>query len=391
VGVDVVIAGGGAVGSSVAYWLRQQPGYQGSVIVCEPDAGYAYAASARSVSSIRRQFSTPLNIALSAFGLQFLQEADRRLAAAAEPVDLQFVAATYLLLATPAGAARLAGNVAIQHAAGVPARCHDAATLARRYPWLRVDDLACGADTEAGEGWFDGYALLAALRRANVRAGLRYVPAAVVDLERHSSGAIRAVQLSSGERIECRYVVNAAGTGSRALAARAGVELPVHARKRNVFVFACPTPIADCPLVVDPGGLWFRPDGARFLCSPPLDADPDVALDDFELQVPLFEERAWPALAHRVPAFEAVRIVSGWVGHYDYNVFDQNAFVGPCPDVAGFLLASGFSGHGLQQAAAIGRGLAEFITSGGYRTIDLSPLGYERYLRNAPLVEHNVI
>jgi FAD-dependent oxidoreductase domain-containing protein 1 len=199
------------------------------------------------------------------------------------------------------------------------------------------------------------------------------------------------VRLSRGETLRCHWLVNAAGTHARSVAAHAGIELPVFARKRNVFVFSSANPIGNCPLVVDPCGLWFRPEGDKFICGPLPAVDPDVALDDFEVDHRLFEDVAWPALAHRVPAFDALRVTGAWAGHYDYNVFDQNAFLGPCEAVPNLLLACGFSGHGLQQAPAVGRALAEFICFGEYRTIDVTPLSYARYTRGQPLREHNVI
>jgi FAD-dependent oxidoreductase domain-containing protein 1 len=199
------------------------------------------------------------------------------------------------------------------------------------------------------------------------------------------------VMLEAQGAVRCRFAVNAAGTRARELAATTGVDLPVYARKRHVFVFSCPAPIPRCPLVIDPSGLWFRPERERFLCGPVADPDPNTSPDDFEVDYALFETRAWPVLAHRVRAFESVRMSSGWVGHYDYNAFDQNAFVGPVPDIPNLLLANGFSGHGLQQAPGVGRGLAECICFGGYRSIDLSPLSYARYAAGAPLRELNVI
>jgi FAD-dependent oxidoreductase domain-containing protein 1 len=175
------------------------------------------------------------------------------------------------------------------------------------------------------------------------------------------------------------------------LAATVGIDLPVFARKRSVFVFTCPVSIPNCPLVIDPSGLWFRPERDRFLCGIPADPDPDVQPDDFDVDLALFESHAWPVLAHRVPAFEAVRLTSAWAGHYDYNSFDQNAFVGPVPAIPNLLLASGFSGHGLQQAPGIGRALAEYIRFGEYRSLDLTPLSYARFLNDSPLRELNVI
>jgi glycine/D-amino acid oxidase-like deaminating enzyme len=204
-------------------------------------------------------------------------------------------------------------------------------------------------------------------------------------------GRIAVAHLESGQRWSCGALINATGTASRNLAARIGIDLPVRARKRCVFVFQCPAPITGVPLVIDPSGLWFRPEGERFICGLPPRPDPDVENDDFDVPAEIFDAEVWPALAARVPAFEAIRLAGTWAGHYDYNVFDQNAFIGPVPGIANFLLASGFSGHGLQQAPAVGRGLAELIVEGRYRSLDLSPLGYDRYLRNQPLIERNVI
>jgi FAD-dependent oxidoreductase domain-containing protein 1 len=378
---DVLIAGGGVMGSACAFFLHWDPNFRGSIAVVEPDPSYRHAASSLSASSIRLQFSTPVNIALSMFGMEFLR---------AVP-NLGLIDSSYLFLATAAGHRVLERGVAIQQAAGVPVRLHDRAQLARRYPWLNTADLAAGSDTTRGEGWFDGYALLAAMRAANVRAGVRYVRDRVVAFEQSDDLRIIGARLQERGRITCRYAVNTSGTRSRELAATAGLDLPVFARKRNVFVFTCPVEVPGCPLVIEPSGLWFRPERDRFLCGVPTDPDPDVSPDDFEVDTALFESQAWPILAHRVPAFEAVRLSSAWAGHYDYNTFDQNAFVGPVPGIDNLLLASGFSGHGLQQAPGIGRALAEYIRFGHYLSLNLTPLSYARFLANQPLREANVI
>jgi glycine/D-amino acid oxidase-like deaminating enzyme len=388
---DVVIAGGGAMGSACAYFLRSLPEFRGSILVVEPDPSYRGAASARSASSIRQQFSTPLNIALSAFGMQFLRDAPRRWAHSGLGQDLGLIESSYLFLASAHGRAALAQRVAIQQSASVPVTLRDQQALAARYPWLNTADLAAGSDTDGAEGWFDGHALLAGLRGANERSGVRYVRDRVIGFKQSADGRILAATLQGAGPVACRFAVNTAGTRSRELAASVGIDLPVFARKRSVFVFTCPVSIPNCPLVIDPSGLWFRAERDRFLCGPPASSDPDVAPDDFEVDLALFESVAWPVLAHRVPAFEAVRMTSAWAGHYDYNTFDQNAFVGPVPGIPNFLLASGFSGHGLQQAPGIGRGLAEYICFDRYRSLDLAPLSYSRFLANAPLREVNVI
>ncbi len=388
---DVVIAGGGAMGSACAYFLHAEFGYRGSILVVEPDPSYRHAASTLSASSIRQQFSTPVNIALSTFGMNFLRDAPRRLQHDGTAADMGLVASSYLYLAAPQGRAALEQRAALQRSNGVAVRFHDRAALAVRYPWINTADLAGGTDTASGEGWFDGHALLYALRAANERGGVRYARDRVIGWERSALGRVGAAVLQERGRLRCRYAVIAAGTRARILAASAGLELPVFARKRSVFVFTCPTEIPGCPLVIDPSGLWFRPERDRFLCGPAADPDPDVSPEDFDADPGLFESQAWPILAHRVPAFEAVRMSSAWAGHYDFNTFDQNAFVGPVPGLPNLLLASGFSGHGLQHAPGIGRGLAEYICFGEYRSIDLAPLSYARLVANAPLREANVI
>ncbi len=386
-GFDVIIAGGGVMGSACAYFLQTDANFHGTIAVVEPDPTYGQAASARSASSIRQQFSTPINIALSAFGMDFLRHAERD--RGFPPLGL--VESSYLYLATSAGRAALEARYAIQRSTGVPVQLHERAALAQRYPWLNTSDLAAGTDTVGVEGWFDGYALLTALRAANERGGVRYLRDRVVGFERSPDSGICAIILQALGGVTCGHAVLAAGTRSRELAALVGVELPVFARKRTVCVFSCPHALPRVPLLIDPSGLWLRPEGDRFLCGIPADPDPNVPADDFEIDHALFESIAWPLLAHRVPAFEAVRQTSAWVGHYDYNVFDQNAFVGPAPGIANLLLACGFSGHGLQHAPGIGRGLAEHIIFGAYRTLDLSPLAYDRFSNNAPLRELNVI
>jgi len=380
-----LIAGGGAVGSATAYFLTGPVGFTGTVAVVEPDPAYHLAASTRSAASIRRQFSTPINIEMSAFGMQFLRDCDSGLA------DVNLKQSTYLTLATATGAANLRSNVELQRRCGVEVRLLDSAALAQCYPWINAGDLALGADTPNGEGWFDGHGLLQGLRRAALKHGARYIRDRVEEVSMDGAQTVAGVRLASGDTLQCRWLVNAAGTHSRALAASAGVELPVFARKRNVFVFSCAQPPAGCPLIVDPSSLWCRPEGTRFICGVVPPDDPDIAVDDFEVNYQEFDELVWPALAHRVPAFEAVRLESAWAGHYDYNVFDQNAFLGPSESVPNLILASGFSGHGLQHAPAVGRALAECIRFGEYRSIDATPLSYGRYLRNQPLREHSVI
>ncbi|MGI4950374.1 MAG: NAD(P)/FAD-dependent oxidoreductase [Janthinobacterium lividum] len=370
----VVIIGGGVIGSATAASLTAA-GAQ--VTVLERDPSYAAASSSLSASSIRQQFSTPVNIALSQYGLEYIRRADVGLR---EP--------GYLYLAGPSGLPVLRENLVVQRAHGADIALLEPAALAQRFPWLALDGLAGGALGLSGEGWFDGPALAERFRRQARAQGAAYRHAEAVRFDRQGD-RVSAVVLQDGTAVAADWVVNAAGPHARGVAGMAGIALPVEARKRSVFVFQCRTPIPDCPLVIDTSGVWFRPEGDRFLAgwSPPDDAE-DLVLS---VDHPQWDEVVWPALAARVPAFEQVRLGASWAGHYEYNTFDQNGLVGILPQAPNLVFANGFSGHGMQQSPGVGRAVAELILHGGYRSLDLSDLDIGRVAAGRQVLERNII
>jgi FAD-dependent oxidoreductase domain-containing protein 1 len=389
---DVVIVGGAIVGSSVATFLARRPDWDGRVLVIERDPTYGTSSTTLSAASIRLQFSTELNIEISRFGIDLIKHLDDWVGIAGEPApNVDFVEGGYLFLASRAGLAILEHNHAVQRALGVPVVLLTPAELRARFPWMQVEDLAGGSLGTADEGWFDAYALLQAFRRKARSLGVEYrtgeVTAIDVDGDR-----VSGVRLDDGDRIECGWVVNAAGPRAATVASMIGADLPVRPRKRFVYHFDCRTPVAPAPLTIDTNGVYFRPEGPAFIggFSPHAD-DPDPDTLDLEFDRTPFEEIVWPSLANRVPAFEALGLLDGWAGHYAVNTLDHNAILGPHPRIPNFLFANGFSGHGLQQAPAVGRGLAEWIAAGRYETLDLAPFGYERILRGEPMRELNVV
>ena len=264
--------------------------------------------------------------------------------------------------------------------------------MQERFSWISTEGIAAGAYGRSGEGWFDAHALLSLFRKGLKDRKIGFISETVTGMRR-SGDRITAVELANGEVIEAGIVVNAAGTGAGKVAAMAGLHLPVEPRKRSVFVFEARERFDDMPLLVDPSGVYVRPEGSVFITGGAESHETDKAADpeDFDPDWPLFEEVIWPVLAERIPAFEAIKQTSGWAGHYDYNTLDQNAVIGPHPEVENFLFCNGFSGHGLQQAPAAGKAIAEFVVHGGYRTIDCSAFGYERIAENRPFRELNVI
>ena len=384
---QVVVIGGGVMGSALAYWLtRLEPSL--GVTVVERDPSYRHASSALSAASIRQQFSTPVNIRISRASVDFLHNAAVELKIDDEKPDIMLREAGYLYLAATGAAAGLRRAHAVQRACGADVALLDPAELQERFGWLNTADLSLGSLGLSGEGWFDGYALLMAFARKARRQGARYVNAEVrgftVDGTR-----ITEVIAGDGSRIACTHVVNAAGPWARPIAAMAGVDLPVFARRRTVYVISCPTALHAFPLLIDPTGFWIRPEGTKYIAgfSPADDPDDRPLEPDYDS----FESYLWPALAHRIPAFEEARLERAWAGYFEMNTVDHNAILGPPPSLENFLFMNGFSGHGMQQAPVIGRAIAELILLGRFETLDLSDLLFARIAEHRPLRELNVI
>src|ERR1700722_6241306 len=383
----VVVIGGGVMGSALAYWLtRLEPSL--SVTVVERDPSYQHASSALSAASIRQQFSTPVNIRISQASIAFLRHAADELGVSGEKPDIALREAGYLYLASAEGAAELRRAHAMQNACGAEVALLDDVDLARKFGWLNTSDLSLGSLGLSGEGWFDGYALLMAFARKARQQGARYVNGEVSDFD-IAGNRVAGVILSDGSRITCSHAVNAAGPWARRVAAMAGIDLPVFARRRTVYVISCPTPMSPFPLLIDPTGFWIRPEGTKFIAgfAPVDDSDEQPLQPDYAA----FENSLWPALAHRIPAFEEARLERAWAGYFEMNTFDHNAILGPHPALENFLFMNGFSGHGMQQAPIIGRAVAELLLHGRFDSLDLSELLFTRIAENRPLHEANVI
>ena len=384
---DVLIVGGGVMGASAAFWLtRLAPGL--AVTVLERDPTHAQAATALSVASIRQQFSTPVNVKISRFGLEVIRD----FPALVGGPELGFRENGYLFLAGSAAAAAVMGEVAAtQRALGAATELMEPAALAARFPWLVLDGVHLGSFGASGEGWFDNMGLLAGFRDAARAQGAVWRRAEAVALI-GAGGRVTGVRLSDGAELAAGAVVLAAGTRATTLLATLGEEWPVEPRKRTVFLIDAPEARhPDAPLLVDPTGFYLRPEGRHWIAATVPDIDPPADPEDFEPRHAEFEEVLWPRLYARAPGFAAVKVLRAWAGQYDFNTLDQNAIVGPHPGLPGLFVLSGFSGHGLQQAPAMGRGLAEVLLTGRYQSLDLSELGVERILAGRPFPERAVV
>ncbi len=386
---QIVVIGGGAIGSAIACFLTQH-GDPFDVTVLERDSTYGEASSARSASSIRQQFSTAVNIRMSQYGIEFFRQIGEHLRVDDTGPDIGLVERGYLYLASRAGVATLRENHQLQRTHDVAVELMAPTQLRHAFPWISTHGISLGSLGRAGEGWYDGYSVLRAFRTKAIAQGTRYIQVAAAGFVRDGT-RISGVCLASGETLHCDIAVNAAGPWAARVAAWAGIALPVHARRRSVFSFSCPDTLPKCPLVIDPCGLWFRPEGKQFICG--YTPAPETDIDDLPLEpdYAAFDTIVWPALAQRVPAFEAIRMTGAWAGYYEMNTFDHNAILGPHPDCPNLYFANGFSGHGLQQCPAVGRGIAELIAFGEYRSLDLSELACSRIAEHRPFYERNVI
>jgi glycine/D-amino acid oxidase-like deaminating enzyme len=281
----------------------------------------------------------------------------------------------------------------VQEACGAGTKILTAEEIKRDYPFYNVDDIVSGSHNRIDEGYFDGGTLFDWWRRSGKEKGVEFVGNEVVSMQKNTAGTrVESVTLKSGEVVSCGTVVNASGPKAVLTSRMAGIELPVEPRKRYTFIFDAEQPLdRDLPLTIDPTGVHMRTDGQYYLAGCAPDEDLAVDYDDYEPDHSIWQEKVWPIIANRIPQFEAIKLVNSWVGHYAFNTLDQNAILGPHSVVENFIFVNGFSGHGLQQSPAMGRGIAELITYGDYRSLDLSPFRFDRIERNEPFNEKAII
>jgi FAD-dependent oxidoreductase domain-containing protein 1 len=375
---DILILGGGGIGTSIAYWLKSRANEALNVVVVEKDPTYKTASTPLSVGGLRQQFSLVENIQMSLYGADFLRNIKEHLG---DDVDVNFTPHGYLMLATEEGAETLMKNSRLQNELGARNEILTAKQLKAKFPWISTEGIAIGCHGLENEGWFDPWALLYSMKKRAIEHGAHYIHGEAVgfEFEAHKDMVVEGVapgeyesvsrvnvKLPDGtiEPIKFGTCIIAAGADSGKIGkmARIGrgsgilsIPIPVEPRKRYVYAFDCDEKVINggaslnTPLVVDPSGVYFRREGLSgcyiggrspetILKEPPI-GNLDVDYEYFDTDV-------WPHLAHRVPKFEAVKVKSGWAGHYEYNTFDENGIVGPHPYYHNLYIASGFSGHG---------------------------------------------
>lgn len=384
---DVVITGGGIMGSATAYTLlKAEPTLKLAVV--ERDPSYARASTTLSMCNVRTQFSLKENIQISQYAFEVLAGFEEEMTVADRRPRIYFHREGNLFLVDEKHREEARRAFDLQRSLGCRVEWWSPEKVRTRFPLYETGDMV-GGTYGPDDGHFDAYAALMAYRAKARSLGADYLADEALEI-RTAEGRATGVRLAAAGVLAAGRVVNCGGAWAADLAQTAGVRLPVVPVKRQVFALdTAVKPEGPLPLTVLPSGMYFRTEtGGLILLGKSVPEDPvgfNFTWDDQR-----FMEVLWPELAEFVPAWDRLRLVRGWAGLYDVNTLDGNAILGEWPETRGLFLATGFSGHGLQQAPAVGRYLAELLL-GRPPSLDLSIFTPQRILENRPLSEAGLV
>lgn len=384
---DVIIVGGGVMGCSAAYHLLQADSAL-RVLVVEKDTSYLQASSALSVGNARIQFSLAQNIEVSQYTFEVLRRFANEMEVNGDRPDVSFKQEGNLFLVDGESAASAHTALDLQRQMGCRVEWWPAAEIEEHYPLYRAAGLV-GGTFGVEDGHLDGYAFLMGYRRKAASLGAVLAKGEVRGISQVANG-VTGVDMADGEHLASPVVVNCAGAWAAELMGRQGFDLPVIPVQRQVFVAEPEVkPSSPLPLTNLPSGLYFRSEGEDRILVGRSFADDRVGFG-LRWEESRFTDLLWPELVQVVPEFDRLRFERGWAGYYAVNTLDGNAIVGEWPELAGLYLASGFSGHGLQQAPAVGRYLAELILHQP-PILDLSVFAPERILEGRAIEELAIV
>ena len=388
----VVVIGGGVIGSSIASRLRQKLG-DARVVVVERDPTYARASSWLATGGIRQQFESPLNVAMAQYGTAFYRRFDQLTAACGHRSRAWFRQRGYLFLADESNAHQMETRYAARKASGANVERWTKRQVAEHVDGLATDDIALGI-FGPDDGYLDPREVVTGMRAILEATGVEFVHGAVTAVAR-TAGRVSGVHLETpgGTReIVTPVVVNAAGAYAAAAGHLAGLTLPVDPVRQHLFRLSLADELPNrIPMIFDPDGTHWRLDDARSgndeecLVIGRSRTDEPVG-ENFDCDRTRLEHEMLPTLTRRFPAARVRSVVDGWSGLYEMTP-DHNALLGEHPDLPGFVVAAGFSGHGLMMAPAAGLAVAELIVTGRSSTFDITPLAVDRFVRGKPLLD----
>lgn len=376
---DVVIVGGGVMGTSLAYHLASRGV---DVLLLEREALGAGSTS-RNAGGVRQQFSSELNVRIQMLAVRMLERFEAEVGVSADFRQIGYL----FLLTRPQEVENFRADMEMWHRVGLTeATWLSAGEAAARVPGLMVDDvLGCTFCPTDGIATPDavtmGYAAAAKRHGARLREGATVVG---VDV---TKGRVSGVRTASGE-VATRAVFCAAGPWSAEIGRLAGVEVPVAPYRRHIWVTGpLPEVPRDAPMTVEwVSTFYFHPEGDGLLFGMSDRSEPPTFSTEVSQS---FAEKAFEIALRRLPAIDKAGIKTAWAGLYETTP-DHQAILGPSSLVEGFWCACGFSGHGFMQAPAAGLLLAQLLVD-GHSEIDISAFGPDRFARGGLVSERNVI
>ena len=391
---DVVIIGGATMGTSVAWFLANNPDFDGKILVIDKDYDSKLTSTAASNNCMRQQFANAINVKIGLYAADFVNNFRANLGGDPAVPHIPIRSFGYLYLSdSPEFTQVLKNDQKTQAECGAGTKIISKEAVAAAYPFYNLEDIEAASLNTENEGYFDVPLMLEWMKIKAHEHCAEFIEDEVVVMD--SSGKhINSVTLKNGSKIDAGLVINCAGPRATLISEMAGVKLPIEPRLRYTYIFEAAKPLdRDLPLTIDPTGVHFRQygDDKYLVGCPPMGGDNAVGYDYFDEEAGIWEKKMYPILANRVPQFADIKVVESWMGHYEFNRFDCNAIVGPHTSIDNLMFVNGFSGHGSQQAPAMGRGIMELIVYGEFRTMDLTPFSFSRLENNQPLIERAVI
>jgi len=384
---DIVIIGGGIIGSSIAYHLARD-GRAGTIAVIERDITYSKAATPRGSGGIRQLFSLPENIEMARYGLDFYKQFDQTMSSKGDQISISFRRQGYLFVSDAGNEKVMEQNFHNQQKMGVKAQLLDKTNLEQLFPSIYNNDVKL-AVYSPDDAWIDGYSALNGFKSKARELGVTYVSEEIKSANIQNK-KIKSLTCQEGPIVKGEVFILAAGAWSGEVTKYFDINIPVEPMSRESYFFLCNEEIEPLPFIKTETDLAFRPEGNGFTGGMP-----DWGVKggwNWELSPTRFEDTVWPSLAHRIPAMETIKLERSWRGHYARNNLDYNAIIGPwATDPYNLLIATGFSGHGIMHAPATGLAISELVLEGRYKTIDLTRFGTERIVAAEPYRESGIV
>lgn len=384
---DIVIIGGGIIGSSVAYHLARD-GRAGTIAVIERDITYSEAATPRGSGGIRQLFSLPENIEMARYGLDFYKKFDQTMSSKGDQISISFRRQGYLFVSDAGNEKVMEQNFHNQQKMGVKAQLLDNTNLEQLFPSIYNNDVKL-AVYSPDDAWIDAYSALNGFKSKARELGVTYVSEEISSANIQNK-KIKSLKCAEGPTVRGEVFILATGAWSGEIAKYFDVNIPVEPMSRESYFFRCDKEIEPLPFIKTETDLAFRPEGNGFTGGMP-----DWSVKggwNWELSPTRFEDTVWPSLAHRIPAMKTIKLERSWRGHYARNNLDYNAIIGPwAANPHNLLIATGFSGHGIMHAPATGLAISELVLEGRYKTIDLTRFGTERVVAEKPYRESGIV